>query len=131
MNKAKPRDQRPTRQPNSTRGNPCFWCGTIPYHNRQVCPARDATCRKCSKKGHFQTVCRGDTRVRGVRQEETPPPSEESTDTFLGAVGENPWVVIVWAWPASQNKIESLGKSPLLIRNAAKILQQQHLLKSL
>ena len=24
---------------------------------------------------------------------ETPPPSEENTDTFLGAVGENPWVV--------------------------------------
>ena len=24
---------------------------------------------------------------------------------------------LVWAWPASQNKIESLGKSPLLIRN--------------
>ena len=38
---------------------------------------------------------------------------------------------VVWAWPASQSKIESLGKSPLLIRNAAKILQQQHLLKSL
>ena len=31
---------------------------------------------------------------------------------------------LVWAWPASQNKIGSLGKSPLLIRNAANILQQ-------
>ena len=35
---------------------------------------------------------------------------------------------LVWAWPASQSKIESLA---LLILNAAKILQQQHLLKSL
>ena len=33
---------------------------------------------------------------------------------------------VVWAWPASQNKLE---RSPLLILNAAKILQQQHLLK--
>ena len=38
---------------------------------------------------------------------------------------------LVWVWPASQNKIKSLGKFPLLIRNAAKILQQQHLHKSL
>ena len=45
------------------------------------------------KKGHFQTVCKGDTRVRGVHQEETPPPIDGSTDTLLGTVGENPWVV--------------------------------------
>ena len=95
VNKTKQTKQWPTRQPNSPGGKHCFRCGTIPYHSRQVCPARNATCQKCSRKGHFQTVCRGDTRVRGVHQdqEETPPSTDESTDTFLGAVGENPWVV--------------------------------------
>ena len=86
MNKTKQTKQWPTRQSNSPGGKPCFWCSTIPYHSRQVCPARNrnATFRKCSRKGHFQMVCRGDTRVRGVHQEETPPSTDKSTDMFLG-----------------------------------------------
>ena len=34
----------------------CGWCGRErPY--RQVCLAKDATCNKCKKGGHFQNVC--------------------------------------------------------------------------
>ena len=38
----------------------CFFCG----YSRHPCskcpaPARDATCSKCQKKGHFKKVCRG------------------------------------------------------------------------
>lgn len=39
-------------------GQKCFFCGNS-RHPRSKCPARDATCSKCQKKGHFQKVCRG------------------------------------------------------------------------
>lgn len=35
----------------------CYFCGS-PYHQRRNCPAKDATCRKCNKLGHFARVCR-------------------------------------------------------------------------
>ncbi|XP_064087445.1 uncharacterized protein LOC135202125 [Macrobrachium nipponense] len=30
----------------------CYFCGG-PYHARSTCPACEATCHKCSRKGHF------------------------------------------------------------------------------
>ena len=41
----------------SLRNNNCQWCGRQ-GHTRQMCPAKDATCNNCHKKGHFQAVCR-------------------------------------------------------------------------
>lgn len=35
---------------------PCGRCGKS-YHNRDKCPAKDATCYKCQKKGHFSSQC--------------------------------------------------------------------------
>ena len=35
----------------------CFFCG-YDRHVRSKCPAREALCKKCGKKGHFQKVCR-------------------------------------------------------------------------
>ncbi|XP_055869763.1 uncharacterized protein LOC129923337 [Biomphalaria glabrata] len=35
----------------------CFFCGNSP-HQRFRCPARDATCNLCGKRGHFQKVCK-------------------------------------------------------------------------
>ena len=35
----------------------CFFCGR-PFHHRNKCPARDATCHSCGKTGHFASVCR-------------------------------------------------------------------------
>lgn len=35
----------------------CFFCGLL-RHPRSKCPARDAVCHKCQKKGHFSKVCR-------------------------------------------------------------------------
>ncbi|KAI5652144.1 gag-polyprotein putative aspartyl protease domain-containing protein [Phthorimaea operculella] len=35
----------------------CFFCGG-PVHQRLKCPARNADCQLCSKKGHFANVCR-------------------------------------------------------------------------
>ena len=35
----------------------CYFCGG-PLHRRKVCRARDASCAKCGKIGHFAKVCR-------------------------------------------------------------------------
>lgn len=35
----------------------CMRCGKA-NHNRNKCPAREATCHKCKKKGHFANVCK-------------------------------------------------------------------------
>ena len=35
----------------------CFFCGNK-AHPRALCPAREAFCDKCKKKGHFQRVCK-------------------------------------------------------------------------
>ena len=71
----------------------CTRCGRSPAHNRQQCPAREETCHKCGKKGHFQSMCctKG---VEAIAATE----SEDSEDTgFLGMVqqsqGSNPWSV--------------------------------------
>ena len=38
----------------------CFFCGNS-KHPCSRCPARDAICLKCQKKGHLSKVCRGKT----------------------------------------------------------------------
>jgi hypothetical protein len=40
-----------------TEGASCFFCGNN-RHPGSKCPARDAICMKCQKKGHFAKVCR-------------------------------------------------------------------------
>lgn len=39
----------------------CFYCGYDP-HVRGKCPARNATCNLCGRKGHFAKVCRSGKR---------------------------------------------------------------------
>ncbi|KAK3885091.1 hypothetical protein Pcinc_010642 [Petrolisthes cinctipes] len=38
-------------------GAKCFFCG-LSRHSRSKCPAREAMCHKCQKKGHFAKVCK-------------------------------------------------------------------------
>ena len=73
---------------NSQSQGTCTRCGKSP-HDRQSCPARDAVCRKCSKRGHFQAVCRSSARVGEIHQVDPP-------EAFLGGVDtqgtpDNPW----------------------------------------
>ena len=42
---------------NDVSNDVCKRCGKSPAHKRTQCPAKDAYCRKCRKKGHFQAVC--------------------------------------------------------------------------
>lgn len=64
----------------------CGYCGKTPRHKREVCPARTATCHKCSKKGHYSSVCRS-SKVREIEVQES--------DTFLGSIQQvrevTPW----------------------------------------
>ena len=41
----------------AVRNQKCFFCGNG-KHPRFKCPARDAVCSNCQKKGHFRKVCR-------------------------------------------------------------------------
>ena len=59
-------------QPSSTR------CGNLPPHKRANCPAKDPTCFKCSKRGHWGTVCKSSKTVGVV---------EEDENLFLGKIG--------------------------------------------
>lgn len=50
------------RHPHSSQ---CYKCGGPP-HPRHECPANDANCHSCGKKGHFQRVCRAGENVDGI-----------------------------------------------------------------
>lgn len=71
--KSKP-DAKPNSRPESSK---CSWCGKSPSHSRQKCPAKDATCRKCKKTGHYEAVCRSAAKVSSIEGEQ---------DAFIGTV---------------------------------------------
>ena len=51
-------------------------------HARNSCPAKDAVCHKCTKKGHFAKVCKRKV-VASVEQQGE---DSDSSEVFLGAV---------------------------------------------
>ena len=63
----------------------CKACGKI--HSLYNCPAKDAECRRCSKKGHYAHLCFSKLKVRQVSEEETTD-SDEEVDIILGIVNE-------------------------------------------
>ena len=64
----------------------CTRCDRTPPHSRQECPARDVTCYKCSKKGHFSTFCHSTGLMHTV---EISDHEQDFTDNFLGAIQTN------------------------------------------
>lgn len=79
--KTAPRQQQAQKQ----HSGKCNRCGRSPTHNRNNCPARDATCHKCSKKGHYASVCKSRSTV-----------GEVEDYGFLGEVNSNdsePWII--------------------------------------
>ena len=95
-------------QQTNTMTRSCTYCGKSPVHACKYCAARNATCRLCSKLGHFQTVCQSLTqRVRDIHTTNTDPqdcaylPSNcDDENEFLGVVifetpQQNPWAVTI------------------------------------
>ena len=87
------------RRPGPSKG--CSRCGKHPAHDKAHCPAKDAICRKCNKKGHFQALCRS-AKVGGVQTGNTASINSggDTDDAFLGAVqskcpseDDDPWAV--------------------------------------
>ena len=53
------------RDKQSTRSS-CFKCGNEPYHPKAECPAHEATCHRCGKRGHFMKVCKSKVKAKGA-----------------------------------------------------------------
>ncbi|XP_073237564.1 uncharacterized protein [Porites lutea] len=52
-----------------TKQKSCYRCGAQPGHPPQHCPAKDATCNACNKKGHYSKVCKSSKRVHRVGED--------------------------------------------------------------
>ena len=52
-----------------TKHKSCYRCGAQPGHPPQCCPAKDATCNACNKKGHYSKVCKSSKRVHRVGED--------------------------------------------------------------
>ena len=87
VNPGKSGNKKPPSKENSKPTPSCGWCGHE-RHSRQACPAKDATCKKCKKKGHFQTVCRSSALpTKKVWELEEDEEQEEGDEVlFLGEI---------------------------------------------
>ncbi|UYV66753.1 K02A2.6-like [Cordylochernes scorpioides] len=69
----------------------CFRCGYYQGLSKEQCPAKDAICNKCRKKGHFSKVCHTKT-IQEV--------SSSQNNAFIGIVGmqenaEDKWCEVI------------------------------------
>ena len=74
----------------------CSRCWKSPSHGCPQCPAREATCRKCGKKGHYQVVCQSAQSIRLI--------AADKWEVFIASIdkqvptvdaGDKPWVVTI------------------------------------
>jgi len=63
--------------------NTCTRCGQTSPHGKTKCPAREAVCHKCKKKGHFKALCKSTVSVNQLNANSKEEQLEE--DAFLGA----------------------------------------------
>lgn len=67
----------------TTSASLCFFCG-YNRHPRSQCPAREAMCLKCKKKGHYAKVC------QSVKQSNSPLNSKHSAAMLATLAGATP-----------------------------------------
>ena len=73
-------------------------CGRSPLHDRQQCPANQAVCHKCHKRGHFRRCCKSRGDLNEVKQDRD---SEDSQSEFLGTISADavnsskPWMAML------------------------------------
>lgn len=66
---------------NKDRATGCGRCGNTTSHQWKDCPAKDAECRKCKRKGHFARKCRSAGGIHDITED-----SAEYDLSFLGEV---------------------------------------------
>ena len=80
--------------PKPNKSTTCGWCGKSPKHSKQQCPAKDITCHKCGKQGHFQSVCRSVNKLHTKAATEV-----TGNEAFLGVVTHNSegnaWTIVI------------------------------------
>ena len=64
------RNKTPQKTGHPSDSSKCSRCGKGP-HPRQSCPARDAICHKCQRKGHYSAQCFSKTAITEVTQADT------------------------------------------------------------
>ena len=69
------------KQPRGAGANSCTRCGQIRTHTKTNCPAREAVCHKCKKKGQFKACCRSKVSVNQLSAD-----TQKEEDAFLGAI---------------------------------------------
>ena len=57
----------------------CTRCGQSPPYGRQQCPAKEAICHKCRKKGHYKSCCKTRVSIREVNL-------DSDNEVFVGVV---------------------------------------------
>ena len=75
-----------TRPRNKNFGNrPCSFCSAPNWTPLHKCPARDANCNKCGKKGHYAKACRqkfnNNRTVKRLTEDEMNEPNESSCES--------------------------------------------------
>ena len=93
---AKPKQQskpQGKQKPGQSKRKSCFSCGKEPPHPKSECPAREAECFKCRKKGHYGSVCRSkkaanvnEVQAQPVQQYQDCTPGEYSPMYFNASV---------------------------------------------
>ena len=48
----------------------CLRCRKSPPHGSAQCPAKNAVCHRCSKKGHFKRMCRSESTIGDISEDE-------------------------------------------------------------
>ena len=72
-----------THNPTQDKGESCWFCGHE-RHARSKCPAKDATCKKCGKRGHYGNLCNNGKPHPTSRVHEVC--NEEQETIFLGEI---------------------------------------------
>ncbi|XP_031574104.1 uncharacterized protein LOC116307918 [Actinia tenebrosa] len=107
----------------------CPWCGNRQRHDRKQCPAKDAACLKCKKRGHFQSVCRSQSNPKPKVNEIE---DDDSDMPFLGEVlgeikgGENSWIVQVGINNVTRCKLDT-GAAVSVVSDSLPWIKQQPL----
>ena len=77
-----PKKQQACQSSKGTSKRTCGWCGGM-SHKKQDCPAREAQCHYCDKKGHYSKVCHQKTYEKQANTVGAEcPPITDSEDDF-------------------------------------------------